>query len=208
MSDNFVITIARGYGSGGRTIGKMIAKDLDIPFYDRELLYMASEDSGINIELFGKMDEKVRKGFLVPPTDKYTGGVIPPESGDFVSDKNLFNYQAKIIKELAEKGPCVIVGRCADFILKDKPNVINTFIWAPIDKCIESVREREPLLSEKEAEREIKKINTHRSEYYKYYSCREWKDFSNYDICINSAILGNEKSAKLIEEYANIKFGK
>lgn len=207
MSDNFVITIARGYGSGGRTIGQMIAKDMDIPFYDRELLYMASEESGINIELFGKMDEKVRKGFLTLSTDKYTGDLIPPESGDFVSNKNLFNYQAKIIKEVAEKSSCVIVGRCADFILRDNPNAVDIFIWAPMADCIKSIQQREPLLSEKEAEREIKKIDTHRSEYYKYYSCREWKDFKNYDLCINSSALGNERTAKFIENYVSIKLG-
>lgn len=118
MNDKFVITIARGYGSGGRTIGKLLSKKLNIPFYDRELIYMASEESGINIELFGKTDEKVRKGFFDPPTCKYTGELIPPESGDFVSDKNLFNYQAKIIKELADRESCIIVGRCADFYFK------------------------------------------------------------------------------------------
>lgn len=206
MSSNYVITIARGYGSGGRTIGKMIAEDLGIPFYDREILYLASEDSGINIDLFSKADEKVKKGFL--PNDKYTGNLIPPESGDFVSDKNLFNYQAKIIKELAEKGPCVIVGRCADYVLRDFTNTVNVFVWAPMEQSIENVRALEPMLTHKEAEKKIKKINAYRSEYYKYYTCREWLDFSNYDICINTAELGYEKSAELIKSCVKIKLDK
>lgn len=206
MSSNYVITIARGYGSGGRTIGKMIAEDLGIPFYDREILYLASEDSGINIDLFSKADEKVKKGFL--PNDKYTGDLIPPESGDFVSDKNLFNYQAKIIKELAEKGPCVIVGRCADYVLKDFPNTVDVFVWAPIEQSIENVRKLEPMLTPKEAEKKIKKINAYRGEYYKYYTCREWLDFTNYDICVNTAELGFEKSAELIKACAKIKLDK
>lgn len=206
MSSNYVITIARGYGSGGRTIGKMIAEDLGIPFYDREILYLASEDSGININLFSKADEKVKKGFLL--NDKYTGNLIPPESGDFVSDKNLFNYQAKIIKELAEKGPCVIVGRCADYVLRDFPNTVNVFVWAPMEQSIENVRKLEPMLTPKEAEKKIKKINAYRSEYYKYYTCREWMDFTNYDICINTAELGYEKSAELIKSCVKIKLDK
>ena len=159
MSDNFVITIARGYGSGGRTIGKLLSEKLNIPFYDRELIYMASEESGINLELFGKLDEKVRKGFFDPPTRQYTGELIPPESNDFVSDENLFNYQAKIIKELADKEPCIIVGRCADFILRDL-----------------------------------------------YYSSREWNDYRNYELCLDSSKLGFEKSAEFIKAYVGIKF--
>ena len=116
----YVITIARGYGSGGRTIGKMLSKELGIPFYDRELLRLASDDSGINEELFVKADEKLKKTRLFKIARKaYQGELIPPDSDDFVSNDNLFNYQAKIIKELAETESCVIVGRCADYILKD-----------------------------------------------------------------------------------------
>lgn len=206
MSSNYVITIARGYGSGGRTIGKMLSKDLNIPFYDRELLYMASEESGINVELFGKNDEKVKKGLFTPPTDQYTGDLIPPESGDFVSNKNLFNYQAKIIKDLAAKGSCIIVGRCADFILKDNPNVLKVFVWAPMVDCVKNVQALEPMLSDREAEKKIKKINAHRSEYYRYYTCREWDHFKNYDLCINSSAVGFKKTTEFIENCINIKF--
>ena len=125
MANHFVITIARGYGSGGKTIGKMLSEALGIPFYDRELFYMASEESGINLEMFGNLDEKVRKSFLDKRTHKYVGDLIPPESSSFVSDENLFNYQAKIIKDLADKESCIIVGRCADFVLKDRDNVVK-----------------------------------------------------------------------------------
>jgi cytidylate kinase len=205
MSSNCVITIARGYGSSGRMIGKLVAKELDIPFYDRSLIYMASEESGINVDLFGKADEKLKSGLFGRVTDKYTGGVIPPESADFVSDKNLFNYQAKIIKELAQKGPCVIVGRCADYILKDNPNLIKAFIYAPLDYCVKSIMERRPMLSAKEAEKEVKKVDAYRSEYYKHYSGQDWKNFDHYDLCLNSSSLGVEKCAKMIESYIDIK---
>lgn len=204
MSEKYVITIARGYGSGGRTIGKLLSKNLGIPFYDREIIYMASEDSGINLELFGKLDEKVHKGIFDPPTKKYTGKLIPPESSDFVSDENLFNYQAKIIKELADKESCIIVGRCADYVLKDRTDVASVFVWAPMENCIKNVMALEPL-NEKEAEREIKKIDRYRREYYRYYTGKEWDDYTNYELCLNSALLGFDKCAECIKSFVEIK---
>jgi len=201
-----VFTIARSYGSGGRTIGKMIAEQLGIPFYDRELLYLASEDSGIRLELFGKMDETVKTSILDPFSDKYKGGVIPPESSDFVSDRNLFNYQAKIIHDLYEKGPCVIMGRCADYLLKDCPDVVKLFVWAPKEDCVKNVVDI-TLVDEKEARRRIRKIDAHRSKYYRYYTGNAWDDVRNYDLCLNSSALGFEKTTELIEEYARIKCG-
>ena len=103
----YVITIARGYGSGGRTIGKMLAEELGINYYDRELLRLASDDSGINEKLFAKADEKLQKSLLFKIARKaYKGELIPPDSDDFVSNDNLFNYQAKIIRELAEQESC------------------------------------------------------------------------------------------------------
>ena len=111
--EKYVITIARQYGSGGRTIGEMLADKLGIHFYDKELMKLASEDSGINERLFNTADEKVKQNVFTKmfKTEKaYTGEVISPESGGFISDDNLFNYQAKVVKELAEKENCVIVG--------------------------------------------------------------------------------------------------
>ena len=113
---NYVITIARGYGSGGRTIGQMLARELNIPYYDRELMRLASDESGINEELFAKADEKVKQSLLFKIAKKeYNGELIPPDREEFVSNDNLFAYQAKVIKDLAAEGPCVIVGRCADY---------------------------------------------------------------------------------------------
>ena len=130
--EKFVITIARGYGSGGRTIGKMLAKELGVNCYDREILRLASDDSGINEELFAKADEKLKVSMLYKVAKNvYKGELIPPDSDRFVSNDNLFNYQAKVLKELAEKESYVVVGRCADFILKDRTNVIKIFVHAP-----------------------------------------------------------------------------
>lgn len=203
MDKSFVITIARGYGSGGKTIGKMLAKELGLPFYDREILYMASEESGIALRLFDKNDEDVNKGLFDPSTRKYVGKIIPPEDSDFVSKENLFNYQAKIIKDLATKGPCVIVGRCADFILENADNVIKTFIWAPHTECVKTVMDMYAL-SEKEADKKIRKIDKHRSEFYHYYTCRDWDNARNYDLCLNSADLGFEGCVKAIKAYIEV----
>ncbi len=207
MGDNYVITIARGYGSGGRTVGKMLAKELDIPFYDRELFYLASEDSGINLSLFGESDEKIKKGIFSPTTHKYTGELIPPESSDFVSDENLFNYQAKIIRELAESRSCVIVGRCADYVLRDFENLVDVLVWAPPETCVQNIVEIEGL-SEKDAERKIKKIDKHRSDYYRYYTGHDWNDVRNYSLCINSGRIGFQKTAQAIRQFAELKLGR
>lgn len=207
MGDNYVITIARGYGSGGRTVGKMLAKELDIPFYDRELFYLASEDSGINLSLFGESDEKIKKGIFSPSTHKYTGELIPPESSDFVSNENLFNYQAKIIRELAESRSCVIVGRCADYVLRDFENLVDVLVWAPPETCVQNIVEIEGL-SEKEAERKIKKIDKHRSDYYRYYTGHDWNDVRNYSLCINSGRIGFQKTAQAIRQFAELKLGR
>lgn len=202
---HYVITIARGYGSGGKTIGKMLSEKLNIPFYDRELLRMASDDSGIHERLFGQADERIKPGLRKPFGKVYKGELLPPESDDFVSDDNLFNYQAKIIKELADTRSCVIVGRCADFILQGRPNVIKLFVHAPLESCVKTVMDMYAL-SRKEAEKRIQDTNRHRSAYYKYYTGRNWDNAQNYDLCLNSAELGFDKCVEIVEAYMNIRF--
>ena len=203
--DHYVITIARGYGSGGKTIGKMLSEKLDIPFYDRELLRMASDDSGIHERLFGQADERVKPGLRKPFGKVYKGELLPPESDDFVSDDNLFNYQAKIIKELADPCSCVIVGRCADFILQGRTNVVKLFVHAPFESCVKTVMDMYAL-PQKEAEKKIQDTDRHRSAYYKYYTRRNWDNAQNYDLCLNSAELGFDKCVEIVEAYMNIRF--
>ena len=203
-----VITIARSYGSGGRTLGKLLAEELGINCYDREILRMASDDSGINEALFGQTDEKLKKSplFRIARKNPYKGGVIPPESADFVSDDNLFNYQAKVIKELAEKESCVFIGRCADFVLKDRPDVMSVFIHAPQDYCLARGMERNSM-TEKEMERFIAKTDKYRGDFYHYYTGRTWNDARNYDLCLDSSKLGFDKCVEAIKAYAKVRFG-
>lgn len=203
--ENFVITIARGYGSGGRTIGKMLAKELGVHFYDRELLRLASDDSGINEELFGKADEKLKNTLLYKIARKvYKGEVIPPDSDDFVSNDNLFNYQAKVMKELADKESCIIIGRCADYVLKDRKNVIKIYVHAPLEDCIDTMTTMSSL-SRKELEKQILSIDKHRAAYYSYYTGRDWEDAKNYDLCLNSSVLGFERCVELVKAYMEIR---
>lgn len=203
---NIVITIARQYGSGGKTIGEMVANKLGIPFYSRDILRLASEDSGINERLFVEADERIKKKFLFGNfTNVYEGELIKPDSGDFVSDRNLFNYQAKIIKELAEKESCVIVGRCADFVLKDNPNVMSVFVHADEDFCFDRAMERNSM-SEREMVKYIAKTDKYRGDYYKYYTGKDWNDARNYDLCLNSGKLGFDKCVDEILAYRKIRF--
>ena len=204
--EKVIITIARQYGSGGKTIGQMLANDLGIPFYSREILRLASDDSGIREELFNQADEKLRSNPLFGASKKvYTGGLISPESDDFVSSENLFNYQAKVIKELAEKGSCVIVGRCADFVLKDRADVVSVFVHAPADYCMERAMERNDM-SRKEMEKFIAKTDKYRGDFYHYYTGNVWNDARNYDLCLNSSKLGFEKCVEEIKAYLKVRF--
>ncbi len=162
---------------------------------------MASEESGINEALFGKVDEKLKNLPLFRISKKiYKGEIFPPESDEFVSDDNLFNYQAKIIKGLAEEESCIIIGRCADFILKDNPDVIKLFFYAPREDCIARVKEQNGG-TEKEIIRKIEKTDKYRSDYYKYHTGRNWNDARNYDFCLNTASASYDKLVSVVKEY-------
>ena len=205
MNNKVVITIARQYGSGGRTVGEMLSKDMGIHYYDKELIKLASEESGINERLFVNADEKIKMTKLFKMVKNiYTGQLIPPESDDFVSDKNLFNYQAKVIKNLAEEESCVIVGRCADYVLKDYDNVLSVFVHAPKDYCMEQAAKKVSMPS-KELEKYIAKIDKRRAD-YKFYTGREWTDARNYDLCLDSSKLGFERCVEEIKAYIKVRF--
>lgn len=204
--ENTVITIARQYGSGGKTIGAMLAKRLGVNCYSHEILRLASEDSGINERLFGQTDERLKiSSWFKPLKRPYEGGLISPESNEFTSDENLFNYQAKVMKDLAENESCVIIGRCADYVLKDHPKVLSVFIHADKQFCLDRAMERHSM-SVREMEKYIEKTDKKRADFYKYYTGREWTDARNYDLCLNSGKLGFEKCVEEIISYMNIRF--
>ena len=144
-----IITIARKMGSGGKTVGKMLAEKYGCKYYDKELIRLASDESGINERFFGLVDEKIKNGFLRKKS-VYKGDLIEPDSPDFTSDDNLFNYQAKVIKQIAEREPAIIVGRCADYILKDRDDVLRVFIYSDEPTAVKNVIDAYGV-SEKEA---------------------------------------------------------
>lgn len=196
----YVITIARGFGSGGKTIGKLLAERLDIDYYDNDLIRLASEESGINLELFGKADERVKTNLFKRYNRSYGSKLIPPDSDEFVSNDNLFNYQAKIIRELADKQDCIIIGRCGDYILKDNPRAIRLFVYADRKTCIKNVTDMYGV-TPKEAHERIVSLDRARSAYYKYYTGKNWEDVNNYDLCINTSKISFEKAVDIIISY-------
>ena len=201
--DNMVITIARSYGSGGRTLGKKLAQELGIYCYDRELLRMASDESGISEALFGEIDENLKHMPLFRiARDAYKGEVFPPESDNFTSDENLFRYQAKVIKKLAETESCIIIGRCADFILKDYPNVARLFFYASEENCIRRVVNQQGV-NEREAKDHIAKIDKYRANYYKFFTGHDWNNVQNYDFCIDTGSMSYEKLIRVVRAYLN-----
>ena len=196
----YVITIARGFGSGGKTIGRLLAQRLDIDYYDNDLIRLASEESGINLELFGKADEQVKTNLFKRYNRAYGSKLIPPDSDEFVSSDNLFNYQAKIIRDLANKQNCIIIGRCGDYILKENENVIRLFVYADPKTCIKNVVDMYGV-TPKEAHERIVSLDRARAAYYKYYTGKNWDDVRNYDLCINTSSIGFEKAVDIIVDY-------
>ena len=206
-SKNTVITIARMYGSGGRTIAEALSKKLNIPFYDKDLIKLASEESGINEALFANADEKSKAGFLgrIIKEVYNDDDIISPDSKDYTSEKNLFNIQARVIKKLADTQDCIIVGRCAEYILKDYDNVLSVFIHAPHDYCIEKAAEKKSL-SYKELEEFVNKTNRQKEEYHLKYTGTNWADARNYDLCLDSSKLGFERCVDEIIAYMDVRF--
>ena len=203
--ENRVITIARSYGSGGRKMGRLLAKELGYEYYDREILRIASDESGISEELFRQADEKQRIPLFRIAREVYTGEVIPPDSDDFISNENLFRYQAKIIRELAATRNCVIVGRCANFILRGRDNVLNVFVTAPVVDCVRRVMETDGLNLEA-AEKKIKKIDKRRADYFKYFTGRQWQDAALYDLCLNTGHMSEQKCVDIVRAYMDARF--
>lgn len=199
-----VITIARSYGSGGRTMGKLLAGELGISYYDRELVRLASDKSGVNEALFGQVDEKVKSNSLLGRIRvRGKGEALPPDSEDFLSEDNLFRLQADVIRELAEKESCVIVGRCADHVLKDNPDVIRLYCSAPLKDCMERERQLSGL-EDKEIIKKIERIDRERAEYYKRYTGKDWKDAGNYDLCLNTTSMSYPELISVVKAYIRV----
>ena len=184
-----VITISRQHGSGGREVGRQLSERLGIPFYDHELIEMAAKSSSIDKSFFENADGKGAGGFL----DELAAGVHHDLS---LSDK-AFLHQSSVIREIASKGGCIIVGRCADYVLRDRANVLKVFVYADLDSRKERIehiyKEDEKALSS------IEKTDKKRASYYKFYTGQNFEEAKNYDICLNSSLLGIEKCVEVVQ---------
>lgn len=205
--NNFVITIARGFGSGGKEIATKLGERLGIPCYERQILTLASDESGIDESLFVDSDEKLRANKIAKLLHKIpVKDVVEPHEKKFISDTNLFNIQADIIRNLAKTESCIIVGKCADYILKDYDNVISIYIEAPRAACVKSIMSK-MYISEAKANQLIKKTDKYRADYYNYYTGGNyWTNPINYDMTLNSDRIGRDKCVEVIMNYIGTKF--
>ena len=187
LSKHIVITISREYGSGGRYIGRLIADKLGIQLYDKDFIEKVAKETGFTQEYIENNEQK--RNILDTLNNGYYFGVNNADE--------LFIKESELIKEVANKESCVIIGRCADYILRDQENVIRIFIYSGMENKMKRATKIYGFDSER-AKKEIKKIDKSRANHYKYYTEKDWKNYSNYDICINSDAIGVEKSAELI----------
>lgn len=199
MSKKIIITIARQYGSGGREIGERVAKLLDIPLYDKEIIADAASKGELNSEVVRNAEESCANSLLytlamgsnILGTTMHFGYKMP------LNDK-LFILQSDVIKEYASRGSCVVIGRCSDYVLRDEEGVLRLFIYGDLDHRVERVKDRHPEIKSSQIIDVINKTDKRRSSYYNFYTGNKWGKYDNYDMAINSSTLGIEGTAQLI----------
>ena len=197
---NMIITIGRQFGSGGREIGMKLAKDLEIPFYDKEMLERASKDSGICKELFEKKKKKPTSSFLYSLVmDTYSMGNSSSTYTDMPLNHKVFLAQFEAIKKIAQEGPCVLVGRCADYALESYDNVLNVFIHADLDSRVRRIA-RNTDATDAKAKDLIVKQDKKRASYYNYYTNKKWGDAESYHLCLSSSKLGIDGCVEAIKD--------
>ena len=192
------ITIGRQFGSGGREIGKKVAQALDIPYYDKEILAVAAQESGLSHEFLKSYDEKPTNSFLyslVMGQQRLSPGM----AGNTV-EQLAANAQREAVLSVAAKGSCVIVGRCADYILRDKPGLVRVFVSADHAARIQRVCRRDGV-SEKEAEEKLRKMDKTRASYYSFHTDRKWGTAESYDLCVSSSLRGVDAAVRVILEF-------
>ena len=202
--DHIIINVGRQLGSGGHDIGRMLALDFNARYYDRELLNLAAKESGFSEKVFEQNDEK--KGFLKGlfnlQASHFNGGSIYKSN---ISQESLFQFQSDAIIKAAKEGSCVFVGRCADYVLRDFPNIVNIFITASLDYRVEQIMNKQSL-DEDAARTFIEKREDQRAEYYNYFTGKKWGHAASYDLCIDSSILGLVETEKIIADFIRKKF--
>jgi cytidylate kinase len=203
MAKKLIITIARQYGSGGREIGERVAKILNIPMYDKELIKDAAAKGSLNEEVLKTTDESAANSLLytLAMGSNVLGATMQFGYKMPLNDK-LFILQSEVIREYAEAGSCVIIGRCADYVLRDEENVLKIFIYSDIETREKRIRERYPDIKSSQVLDVINKTDKRRASYYNFYTGNKWGKYDNYDLAINAATFGVEKTAEIIADFA------
>ena len=198
MAEKYVLTFARQFGSGGHEVAKTTAEILGIPFYDKELIAIAAKESGLSEHLFDGLDEKPTNSFLYSLVmGVQSGASTYCRYGDVTGSDNIFRIQAQVIRQIADKGPCVIVGRCADYILREYENLVSVFVHADLDWRIKRIAGKYNK-TPKEAKDMITKTDKSRASYYNYYTNKKWGAAAGYSLSIDSSVLGIEGAAQAI----------
>ncbi len=206
MKNNTIITIGRQYGSGGRAVGVRLAEELGIPFYDEDILKHAAKDSGLCEEILQSYDEKPRSFLYSIAMDPF-GYAFGGLNAASTLDQKAYSATFDTINRLAEQGSCVIVGRCADYVLREKDNVLRIFLYAPMERRIETVMERDEL-KESDAKQRILRTDRGRAAYYEFYTTQKWGAAGSYDLCIDTSVFGEEGTAKLLRHIVETDFNK
>jgi cytidylate kinase len=205
--ENFVITIERYCASGGSAVGKMLSEKLDIPLYDSNLFKLASSDSGINEQIFELADENLKNSlFYRVSRSAFDGTPINQDDGNYTADRNLFNYQSKVIKGLADTSSCIIIGRCAGYVLRDRYNVLRVFISAGKESCIENESKRSHI-TYSEAKQKVEDTHRRRADYCRFYTEHQWSDPGAYDLCLNTDVYTYDQCIDMIIKALEIKLG-
>lgn len=205
MTNHTVITIGRQLGSGGKEVGLQLAEELGIKCYDKELLERAAKDSGLCQELFENNDEKPTNSFLYSLVmDTYSFGYSSAAFADMPINHKVFLAQFDTIKNIAKEGPCVIVGRCADYALEDNPYAVSVFIKASLDERVQRIKRIYELNDSKAADL-IQKTDKRRASYYNYYSSKKWGEAKSYNLCIDSGLVGIDGAIDMILKFIELK---
>lgn len=207
MNDKIILTIGRQFGSGGREIGQRLAKELGIGYYDKELISVAAKESGLCEDVFERADERASNGLSYAFTMGYSsflGGMFAPYN-DILSNDGLFKIQSDAIRTLAERESCVLVGRCADYILRDDPACLSFFIHSSVESRIQKIVERQGVTVE-EARSLMEKTDKSRAAYYNYYTNKTWGMSSTYDLSIDASVLGIDGTVDFMKTFVERKF--
>lgn len=205
MENNLIINVGRQIGSGGRVIAKRLAEEFGCKYYDRGILILAAKESGICEEFFEQNDEQ--KGFFSSLFHMHTPHMSDTcFYGTGMSQENLFKLQSDSIRKAAEEGPCVFVGRCADYVLRDFKHVVNVFVTADIEQRTAEMMKRLECNAET-AQKQIANLESERAKYYNYYTGKKWGHSASYDLCINSSMLGIDGTASFIADFIRKREG-